>query len=263
MEGFDSLGRVTSSTAAAVPPARPLGQRWGLSDVAGWYLLVILLQTVVLAILRSSEGGVIPDPTPVWMLFVVQIPQWVCYGIGPLISTSRRGDGPIADLGLRLTRSDLTIGLVTGLVAQLLIIPLLYFPITRIIDSDPGEAARELIDLIDGPADIIMMAIVVVVMAPLVEELFYRGLLQGALRRYFADRAGPRMFGSLSAADTASIAISGLLFALLHFQPLQFAGLFVFGLILGWLRVRYDRLGPAWAAHLAFNAVTFGVLVAG
>lgn len=239
-----------------------MGQRWGLADVAGWYLLVFFLQSLLLVILRSAEGGALPDQTPVWMLFVVQIPQWICYGLGPLISTSRRGDGPVVELGLRLTRTDLAVGLPAGLVAQLLIIPLLYYPITRIIDDDPGEAARDLIDLIDGPIDIILMAIVVVVMAPLVEELFYRGLLQGALRRHFADRAGPRMFGSVSAADAASIAISGLLFALLHFQPLQFAGLFVFGLILGYLRVRYDRLGPAWAAHLSFNAVTFGVLVA-
>ncbi len=240
---------VTQTPPSTVPPVSPTARRWGFADVGGWYLAAFLGQFVVLGLLRSAEGDDLPSTLPVYMLFLLQVPQWFAYGLGPLLTTTRRGDGPRSDLGLRIEAGDLLVGLPTGLVSQLLIIPLLYFPINKMVDGDPGDAARDLIDRIDGPLDIILMGILVVVMAPLVEEIFYRGLLMGALR----DRL----------PDTASIVLSGVIFAAVHFQPLQFPGLLVFGLILGYLRVRYDRLGPAWAAHLAFNAVTFVVLVAG
>ena len=208
----------------------------------------MLGQFLVIEALRVLEGGDLPRTLPVVMLVLVQVPQWLAYGLGPVITAAKRGNGAIADLGMRLVPSDLVVGFPAGLVAQLAIIPLLYWPINKLVDQDPGDAARELLDRIDGPADIVLMFILVVVMAPLVEEIFYRGLLMGALRR--------RM------PDNAAIAFSGLLFAAAHFQPLQFPGLFVFGLILGYLRVKYDRLGPSWAAHLAFNGVTFAVLMA-
>lgn len=240
---------VTRTGSTTMPPASPPTPRWGFGDVAGWYLLAFLGQAVVLGVLRTVEGADLPETLPVTMLFLIQIPQWLAYGGGSILTTIRRGNGPVADLGLRVQPSDLGVGLPVGLVSQLALIPLLYWPISRVVEGDAGDAARDLMDRIDGPVDVILMGILVVVMAPLVEELFYRGLFMGALRHRLP--------------DSAAIAISGLVFAAVHFQPLQFPGLLLFGLILGWLRVRYDRLGPAWAAHLAFNAVTFVVLVAG
>ncbi len=233
---------------AKLPPSPPAAARWGYADVAGWYLAAFVGQSLVLVLLSVTKGDDLPETLPIYMLFLVQSPQWLAYGVGSIITTIRRGNGPVVDLGMRIVPSDLTIGVPVGLVAQLAVIPLLYWPITRLVDSDPGDAARDLIDRIDGPVDVILMFILVVVMAPLVEELFYRGLLLGALRQRLP--------------DSASIALSGLVFAAVHFQALQFPGLLVFGLILGYLRVRYDRLGPAWAAHLSFNAVTFVLLVA-
>jgi hypothetical protein len=37
--------------------------------------------------------------------------------------------------------------------------------------------------------------------------------------------------------------------------------LVVVGVVFGHLRVRYGRLGPCWAAHFGFNAVTLAVLL--
>ncbi|MEZ5378164.1 MAG: CPBP family intramembrane glutamic endopeptidase [Acidimicrobiales bacterium] len=238
-----------SPGSTTLPPLSPPAPRWGFGDVAGWYLAAFLGQFVVLMALRSIEGAEPPATLPVYALFVLQVPQWLAYGVGPIVTTTRRGNGPVIDLGMRIHPSDLGIGLPVGVVTQLAVLPLLYWPINRVVEGDPGDAARELIDRIDGPFDVVMMGILVVVMAPLVEEMFYRGLFMGALRHRLA--------------DTASIIVSGVVFAAVHFQPLQFPGLLVFGLILGYLRVKYDRLGPAWAAHLAFNAVTFVFLVSG
>jgi uncharacterized protein len=82
-----------------------------------------------------------------------------------------------------------------------------------------------------------------VVCAPVVEELFYRGLLLRSL-----DKRGIQPW--------LSVVLSALLFAGMHFEALQFAGLFLFGIVLALLVHRTGRLGPAIWAHAAFNAVT-------
>ena len=70
----------------------------------------------------------------------------------------------------------------------------------------------------------------VVIGAPIVEELFYRGLLQRSL----ADRFN----------EGAVLVFVAAVFAAVHFRPIEFPGLFVFGLMLGWAALRYRRLGP-------------------
>ena len=54
--------------------------------------------------------------------------------------------------------------------------------------------------------------------------------------------------------------LSSAVFAAVHFQALQFAGLFVFGLVAALLTVRSGRLGPAIWAHIGFNLTTVTVL---
>jgi membrane protease YdiL (CAAX protease family) len=48
---------------------------------------------------------------------------------------------------------------------------------------------------------------------------------------------------------------NGLLFGLAHFEVAQFAGLAVFGVVLGVLAWRTSRLMPGIGAHAAFNLV--------
>lgn len=88
--------------------------------------------------------------------------------------------------------------------------------------------------------------------APVVEEVLYRGLLQGALVRGL----GP---GWPAATVTAT------LFALVHVgsvPPHALATLFTLGLALGVLTLRSGRLLPAMVAHAAFNAVNIAIAMA-
>jgi membrane protease YdiL (CAAX protease family) len=77
--------------------------------------------------------------------------------------------------------------------------------------------------------------------APVVEELFFRGLVLRSLL-------------PLAPAPVAVVA-SGVLFGLAHWQGVQFPGLAVFGVVLGVLAYRTGRLTPGIGAHAAFNAV--------
>jgi len=80
----------------------------------------------------------------------------------------------------------------------------------------------------------------VVVGAPFVEELLYRGLLQGAFRR--------------RVDDTVALVIVAMWFAVIHFRPVEYPGLFVVGLVLGVCALVTDRIGMSIVAHCAFNA---------
>ena len=96
-----------------------------------------------------------------------------------------------------------------------------------------------------------------VIIAPVTEELMYRGLLQTALGRLFLwMQVGPS--GSLAAQSPAPrwLAIIGasVVFAAVHGEPAFFPPLFILSVGLGYV---YERTGNLWVpimCHAMFNA---------
>lgn len=93
----------------------------------------------------------------------------------------------------------------------------------------------------------------VILVQPLVEELLFRGWLQGWLR----ERPwGQRHFGGITLAN---LAVS-LLFTSLHFihhPPLWAVGVLLPSLLFGYFRDRHDSVYPAIALHMFYNAGYF------
>ena len=58
-----------------------------------------------------------------------------------------------------------------------------------------------------------------------------------------------------------SIIVTALYFGATHLQPLQFPALVIFGVVVGWLVQRTDRLGPAIWAHVGLQPHAAVVLV--
>ena len=98
---------------------------------------------------------------------------------------------------------------------------------------------------------LIMMTLLV---APVMEEWFFRGVLFRALSEGGA-RAGSR------ATVIGAVLISAALFALAHGEPLQFAGLAFVGIVLAVLVYRTNRLIPSIVTHVSFNGVAIAALV--
>jgi len=86
-----------------------------------------------------------------------------------------------------------------------------------------------------------------IVIAPLAEEFFFRGLLFSA-----AKKMGWPKCGWLGAS---------LLFAAIHGSAPVFLPLFVFALVLTWLYEKTEGLLAPMAAHAAFNAVNVIILI--
>jgi membrane protease YdiL (CAAX protease family) len=86
------------------------------------------------------------------------------------------------------------------------------------------------------------------VAAPVVEELFFRGLVLRSIQARYS--------------DWLAVVGSAVLFALVHFQPVQLPALLLFGIVVGYLALRTKRLGMSIFAHAGFNATTIVYLLA-
>lgn len=236
--------------AAPEFPIDPATQRWGLGDVVAGVVASMLLSILVGGMILQIAGWTQVGSVPIWGLALLQIPLWGGYVGAAVLATRGKGTGLVRDLGLRSTALDAVVGLVIGLVAQLVLLPLIYIPILELSGRNRTELsapARELASRAGNNAGWVLFALIVGLGAPLVEEMFYRGLFLRSLRK--------RGMG-----DALSVVVSATVFAAVHFQTLQFPGLLVFGLIAGWLALHYGRLGPAIWAHVGFNMTTVVVL---
>lgn len=91
----------------------------------------------------------------------------------------------------------------------------------------------------------VLLALVLVVLVPLAEEVFFRGAIFGSLRQ-----GGKTLL--------AAAAISGFGFLLSHLEPKLWPALFVVAAVLSALRALTGSLVPSLAFHIGFNG--FAVL---
>jgi membrane protease YdiL (CAAX protease family) len=98
----------------------------------------------------------------------------------------------------------------------------------------------------------VLWLIVALLLAPPIEELLFRGLLYGGYRR---------SFGSTKAAVFTTAIFVVLHFTeIIHFLP-GILGVSGIALLALWLRLRFQAIGPAIAAHFGYNAVLAMVLI--
>jgi membrane protease YdiL (CAAX protease family) len=186
---------------------------------------------------------------PLWLQAATLAPLWVALVAAMIIVSRMRGTGRVRrDYGLVVRPIDAAVGFPAGVLTQMVFVPLLYVPVQWIFGKlDIDRPAKDLTNTAKG-AGITLLVILVVVGAPIIEELFFRGLVL----RSFQARVN----------DGLALLVSATLFGLAHFQPLQLPGLILFGLVAGYLAQRTGRLGASIFAHAGFNAYTVAVLIA-
>ena len=236
-------------------PALDHPVRWGAADVAVAFVVAQLASAAGFVAFAAAKGvpaaDLVRDDLRIGEIALLQLPLWLGLLVVPLVATRLRGNGPVRDLGLRSTLLDVPRGLAIGVACQLVLVPLVTLPVLVLTDADQADLeapARELTDKAEG-LGVLVLAFVVVVGAPLAEEVFYRGLVQRTLLR--------------SVPVWAAIGITSVAFGVSHFQPLQLPALVAFGVVLSLLAHRSGRLGPAIWAHVGFNATTVVLLLAG
>ena len=226
-----------------MPPMMPATTRlkWA---VVGWALgfLGSLVALIVLVVLQGVDAEEASSELTLGSLVLLQVPLWIGL-LGTPLHARTRGLRWREQMGWRMRPVDVPLGIAVGLLLQLVVLPLLYIPILEVFeDLDVEAPARELVGMAEAPLQVAALVLMTVIAAPLTEEVFFRGLLQGALR----DRFGP----------VRAVAVSSLAFAVVHFQVVQFPALLVIGIVHGLLVLATRRMGAALWSHTAFNAVT-------
>jgi membrane protease YdiL (CAAX protease family) len=232
-------------------PDRPEGPqaRWGLGEAAVSFVVGVILASLLAGVVQAAVGYRTGRGTPVPLSVNAAslIGLWLGVGGGAVWCSRRRGTGSLArDFGLRLRWPlDVGLGLVAGAGSQYVLVPLLYLPFEQVshtLRRRLETPAKQDVAGVHGAVAVTVAFVLLALGAPLVEELFFRGLLQRALVRRF----GP----------VPAVAGSAVVFGLAHFELLQLPALILFGVVLGVLAERTGRLGPGIVAHATFNAVT-------
>jgi membrane protease YdiL (CAAX protease family) len=109
-------------------------------------------------------------------------------------------------------------------------------------EADPGPAAT-------SPGPLIVVVVAAVFMAPVIEELFFRGFLFGGLEA---------KWGWVTAAI-----VSSLLFSAAHVSPFAFVPFAGIGFLFAWSYHHTGSITSSIFAHTIVNVVAFAILAAG
>ncbi len=235
--GYAADTAVQWDEVAEGEPQSPSPRGLGVAVVG--YLAGIALAFVAGLLLRDADRVV--------EVTVSQLGLWAGL-IGACVYVSRRrGSGTLTrDFGWRMERIDIGLGfagaIVGRVVAAILIAPVAAsFRDVRAPDRDVFERVA------DDTTGWIALVLIVCIGAPLVEELFFRGLLQTRL----VDVAG----------TAGGVVIASALFGAAHLLAWEGTITLIYGLgiaggglVLGLMRQLSGRLGPSIWAHAFFNA---------
>ena len=101
------------------------------------------------------------------------------------------------------------------------------------------QGMKQVIEVVREPHELVLSLLLLSVLAPIVEELVFRGLLYG----WVAGRWG----------GTAGLVVSSLAFAAAHYEPAHVILVLPLGFLFGWLRWRTDSLLPSLFSHIMNN----------
>ncbi len=242
------------ATSRPIPGPAVREPRWGLGDAAIAWLVAqtcaALALPFLLAAFDHTQQQAVDGEVSLAFTALQFPPLWIGFVGVPIFVAARKGAGWVADYRARIKAIDVPIGVVAGVLTQIIAVPLVSLPVLWLAGTDfdeLGEPARQLGERATSPGTVVLLFLMVAIGAPIAEELFFRGLLL---------RAFEKRFGTGWA-----VALSSVVFGATHFQLLQFPALTVAGLVFALLAVKSGRLGPAVVAHMAFNTVTVVNLV--
>jgi membrane protease YdiL (CAAX protease family) len=213
--------------------------RWGLGDAAAGWVGGTLVGALVVGLWTGVADN---NRITLGLQAAAQAALWAGLVGAPIWASRRKGSGSLReDFGLEVQRTDAALGIPVGLFSQLVLVPLIFIPLQQFVSKKEFERPLRQVTGSAHGAGFIVLAVLLVVAAPAIEELFYRGLVLRSLQRRFG--------------DVWAVIGSALVFGLSHFELYQLPALVVFGVILGVLAVRTGRLGPSIWAHGVFNLI--------
>ena len=209
---------------------------WTTGDVAWGLVSAIGLVLALATLLYFIEYAIDPGLVVVFGTVLLLIPAWYF--------TIFKHNASWVDLGLRSFRGS-TLGLGCGLMLASFLFNAIYGWILSLYGLQIQPDVAIIFDQTEFP---ILLLIGGAIIAPIVEELFFRGFIfAGLQQRWPWPIAG---------------AVSALLFATVHIIPTSFLPIFILGFIFSYLYYRSGSIWPAILMHMLTNTIALSAAYA-
>lgn len=207
-----------------------LSSQWILVALAPLFLTVLILG-VGYSMTGGSDPGFPPEfPTLVYGIANVAVVAFVYIRVNPDV------------WGASALFRRPSIREVLAAVLATIVGILVGWPFTTLI-ADAAGVARYTVPSLASPFGITSLFFGAVIVAPIAEELLFRGLFFGVVLN--------RGYGPVIAGGSSLLVFAGI-----HVFTAGFAGVvnaLLLGALLTWLRLRYNNLAGAWLMHLLNN----------
>ncbi len=220
--------------AVVIPPVpwTPRDVMWGLAMAILWIVVFVIIGGL------GERFGLSIDPSLIIIVgtFLLLIPTWYF--------SIHKYDTTWADLGLR-GFSPRAVGLGCGLMLLSLLFNLMYAAFLAIFDLEIQPDIDQMFDTTGFPIILLLGGAIV---APVIEEIFFRGFVFTGLR----NRWGWKIAAFIS---------SGL-FAVAHILPTSFVPILMLGLIFAFLYQISGSIWPAILMHMLTNSIALSAAYA-
>jgi hypothetical protein len=209
------------------------------------------IASLVVAVIVVGTGADPLAPIPFSAVFGAQ--AVASFAMVWYLSQSHGSGSLAADTGLIISGSDWW-GVPAGMGLQIAI-AIVTAPIIVWIwpDGPPSQSVAEVAESSETLIEQLLVVAVVAVGAPIIEEVIFRGMLLSILTR--------------SLSRWPAILVSAAVFSAVHlFDPNAIAvipGLFILGIVLGWVAIRRGDLSLAIALHSGINLLAAITLLYG
>jgi hypothetical protein len=220
-----------------------------------WEVIVVFfsgtIASLLVAVIVVGSGADPLSPIPFSAVFGAQ--AVASFAMAWYLSHTRGSGSLAADTGLIISGSDWW-GVPAGMGLQVAI-AIVTAPIIVWIwpDGPPSQSVAEVAESSETLIEQLLVLTVVAVGAPIIEEMIFRGMLLSILTR--------------SLSRWPAILVSAAVFAAIHlFDPNAIAvipGLFILGIVLGWVAIKRGDLSLAIALHSGINLLAAITLLYG
>ncbi len=224
-------------------------ESWGLGEVVG----VVIAITVSLRVIAEAAG--LNDLPPFTVLTVIGVAQNALFVLLVVYIVRRRYHQPLAAIGLTAQRWPWWSAL--GVIAGAVMIPVsvaaervatlvigLFIGTTRAEAIAANESANDILASVlrtpRSSLEVAWLLVLLCVLVPIGEEVFFRGFIFSTLRRW---------------GWAWAVTLSSLLFAAVHLQVVHFLPILLLGVVLAVLYQRTGSLVASIAVHGVNNLI--------
>jgi membrane protease YdiL (CAAX protease family) len=234
---------------AAVPPVKPGRTKWNFWDlvVVGITTMALtLVLTALSVVVLGAAGFDVEDPLDPVVYSTAGIAVYAAAMIAIWAIIVKWRGATWQEIGFRPTDSRVLAGMAPLAFVLVIVNALILLPISIYFMGEPPANTSPLESETLAVADVLLLAVPMVIVAPIVEEIIFRGLLFQYLRG---------AFGTSRRGLVGAVALSALLFGLLH---VVVPPIFVMGVVLAMLTNRFNSIVPGIVLHAVYNGLLVG-----